>query len=127
MKEVYRPVYLTIKDPVHIAKDGVYVTAQPQENGTAAVTVQISLENKREKDAHVRVEAAVYPQAADDYVQDSVRAACSAQTLAAETAAWWKITAFSLSLSIPQKRLSALHRERNVCVPLSEQLDAPRI
>ncbi len=56
---IYRHVWLTIAEPVHVAPYGVYVCADHKKGGNWLVELETSLENESDADATVRVEHTV--------------------------------------------------------------------
>ncbi len=52
---IYRHVWLTIAEPVHLAPYGVYINAGKKENGHWQVELESAVENETEQDAPIRL------------------------------------------------------------------------
>ena len=57
---IYRPVTMTICDPVHVAHWGTYVTTPQVDDDAASVRVRSTIENHRDADATVTVEVILH-------------------------------------------------------------------
>lgn len=52
---IYRHVWLTIADPVHVAPYGVYISADKKKGGKWQASIETAIENESESDARVKV------------------------------------------------------------------------
>ena len=96
---IYRHVWLEVKDSVHIAPLGVFVTAKPNlDELTAEVNIKTEIENKRREDVNVSVCSYVID-------ADGNKTACARSEITAEA---WGRTVCSRSVSVKNVNLWGL-------------------
>lgn len=80
---LYRNVWLTITEPVHIAQWGTYITSSEVSSESAKVNMEITIDNKSEVDAEVEAETAIYILDEDDQRSGGIVASFSTKAMVA--------------------------------------------
>lgn len=87
---LYRNVWLTITEPVHIAHWGTYITASEVSRESAKVNIEITIDNKSQENAEVEAVTDIY--VLDESDKKSGAVVASLETLKASVAANGKET-----------------------------------
>lgn len=93
---IYRHVWLTVADPVHVAPYGVYISADRKKNGQWQTLIETAIENENENDANVKVVNTIL----DKKGKTIASAARDVNAKGGET------TKIRQSLSIPENRVA---------------------